>query len=777
MPAARRPRAHLRTWAATEPLVQSSTGSEEPTDAAIAPVTTPLAVPPASAAAPNALHVPLGPNNTSGPPEPSQQAELVAKAAITAVAAAGGGYDEPSEWPTARILQAAMTRAPESSPSSDGDMAKPQLGKGAAARALTRRWLRKLRGQQCREQTLAPGDGLVGQAYGGQAGAGVRRQRLAPFRTIRIWALACSLYLREQRARALASRDPERASRIRYQVARTALREFLRLGPTFIKLGQLLSTRVDLLSKEYIEVLAQLQDDVAPFPSHEAVRIVERNLNGSLADLFERFDEQPIAAASLGQVHRARLNGQEVVVKVQRPNLRSLFDNDLKVLRILAVVAAAFDRSLDGTDRDWLGIYEDNKRLLYREIDYVREAHNCERFRNNFAKEPWVKVPTVFWERVAPEVLTMEFVPGIKISNLEAIEAAGLDRQILAKRSAESYMTQLCRHGFFHCDPHPGNVACDNAVPGGRLIYYDFGMMDEIPEKTRKGFVRFVFGVYENDAKEVCAGATEMEILRTDYDRFSMELMARSFLDQFQSTLRTPGMKWENELDAEEQRAIRKRRRTQIGNELFTVGEDKPFRFPPAFTFVFRAFTTLDGIGKGLDPQYDIARLAQPFLKELVDLRDGSYLASVARTVGQRLGWRPTDLMAVVKQPRNVAAAATTVRELEEGKIKLRVRALEAEKALAEVQAAQTSLLASVVLASLLNLAVTLMVVPQVGLMVTTAGATDAAAAVATAERLQRIGSWTLRGVLAAGAWVASRQYLRLRRLKVGAYEPGQLQL
>jgi predicted unusual protein kinase regulating ubiquinone biosynthesis (AarF/ABC1/UbiB family) len=144
------------------------------------------------------------------------------------------------------------------------------------------------------------------------------------------------------------------------------------------------------------------------------------------------------------------------------------------------------DPQLDGADRDWPGIYAENSRLLYREIDYIQEAKNCDLFRTNFAGTQWVKVPEVEWSRVSNEVITLEYVPGTKINDLAAIESMGLDRKLLAKRSADAYMTQLCRHGFFHCDPHPGNLAVDDAVPGGRLVFYDFGMMDEIPEPVRK---------------------------------------------------------------------------------------------------------------------------------------------------------------------------------------------------------------------------------------------------------------------------------------------------
>lgn len=581
---------------------------------------------------------------------------------------------------------------------------------------------------------------------------------------MRIWALAVYFFTQEKRARNLAKRDADAASELRYTVARKAKETMLALGPTFIKLGQLLSTRVDIMPKEYIEVLGGLQDNVPGFSDVEARAIIEREFNASVDQLFDSFDNQPLAAASLGQVHRAVLNGQEVIVKVQRQGLRKLFQSDLKILKCMARLMNKVDPSLDGTDRDWVGMYEENARLLYREIDYVNEGRNCDRFRMNFENEPWVKVPKVFWDRISKQVLTMEYVPGIKISDIAAIDACGIDRQVLAKRSAESYMTQLCRHGFFHCDPHPGNLACD-AEEGGRLIYYDFGMMDEIPEEVRKGFVLLTFGVYENDAKAVCNGAEQMGILRKDIDRMSIEIIAREFLTEFADTLASPFDRWENELDAEQQRLIRKKRRAKIGAELFMVGESKPFKLPPSFTFVYRAFTTLDGIGKGLDPKYDLARLAQPYLRELADLKDGSLATSLAKTWGKRLGWRFEDIAAVVQQPRKVNEMDRVLREMEEGKLKLRVRALELEQSVARMETSQNVIGTLMLTLAMANAGLLFLLVPV---------APDAALSTA-ATRL--VGKVLMNAACAIGLLRLPRLLLRMRRIRIGALEPGQVKL
>jgi len=300
-----------------------------------------------------------------------------------------------------------------------------------------------------------------------------------------------------------------------------------------------------------------------------------------------------------------------------------------------------------------------------------------------------------------------------------------------------------------------------------RLVYYDFGMMDAIPETVRKGFVLLTFGVYENDAKATCDGAQQMGILRTDVDRTSIEIIARSFLEEFSKTLNTKDAKWENELSPEEQTRVRKARRAKIGSELFMVGESKPFVFPAAFTFVFRAFTTLDGIGKGLDPNYDVARLAQPYLREMADLKDGNALKSAVLAWGKKLGWRPEDVASVVQQPRRVEKMDAMLRDMEEGRLKVRVRALEVEQQLAKLEASVTLTTALVGASTCLNAALLLLLVP--------AGPSTAALQAMPYRRF--LGSALLRITVLAALWKIPRLLLRRKRVKIGAFEPGQLKI
>ena len=461
-----------------------------------------------------------------------------------------------------------------------------------------------------------------------------------------------------------------------------------------------------MLPKEYIDALVLLQDQVPGFSGEKAVAIIEKELGKPIDKLYDNFSREPLAAASLGQVHVAEMGGKKVAVKIQREGLKELFDKDLKNIKVLAVLLDKFDPKTDGAARDWVTIYDESARLLYQEIDYNLEAGNCQRFKDNFANVPWVKVPQVYQNMTSERVITMEYLPGIKVNDIEKIEAAGIDRELLAERSAQAYLTQICRHGFFHCDPHPGNVACSNEMDG-TLIFYDFGMMDELKPEVKSGLVNLIFSIYENDPKEACDSLEEIGCLKTGVDRVSIEKIARVFLNEFSSGVKK-GEKWVNELSKEEQKEIRRKRRAQLGADLFSVGSDVPFKFPPTFTFVFRAFTSLDGIGKGLDNKYDLTRLAQPFLKELVDLRDGSAALSFLKSFGKKVGLRPIDIQQAIGSPRSIARLEDIVTRMEQGDLKIRVRDLQTENSFKRLQIQQSNMGNAIAASAFLNMGLVL---------------------------------------------------------------------
>lgn len=520
-------------------------------------------------------------------------------------------------------------------------------------------------------------------------------------RTLEIWSFFFKVVTAELQNRKII--EPVALAAARRTSARKLKEGLLCLGPTFIKLGQLLSTRVDIVPKEYIEELSVLQDRVPGFSGKLAIEVIEAEFGRSIYEVFDRFDSTPIAAASLGQVHRAVIDGEHIAVKIQRAGLRELFAVDLKNLKVLARMLDKFDPKNDGAKRNWVQIYDESSKLLYEEIDYVREGQNADLFRNNFESVNWVKVPGIYWDLTTTKVLTMEYVPGIKINDYEAIERAGLNRELLARRSAESYLSQLLRHGYFHTDPHCGNLAVDT-VAGGRLIYYDFGMMSTFAPNIKRGLVDAVFGIYEGSATEICDAMVTMGVLSGSADRITVEKVGRYFLGLFRVNLSNSNRR----KTKEEKRAEMIRRLDSIGEDLLAVGEDECFNFPPVFTFVFRAFTTLEGIGKGLNPQYDLTVIAGPYLKELIDLRDGSATLTAVKAFRKRVGWRGKDFNAVLTQPRKTAYIEQTLRRMESGDLKLRVRVLESERNFKRMALMQHNLSFAMAAASCTNMALVL---------------------------------------------------------------------
>ncbi|HLO83938.1 MAG TPA: AarF/ABC1/UbiB kinase family protein [Nostocaceae cyanobacterium] len=428
---------------------------------------------------------------------------------------------------------------------------------------------------------------------------------------------------------------------------------FLDLGPTFIKIGQLFSTRADIFPSEYVEELSKLQDRVPAFGYDQVEAIVEQELGKKIPELFQNFEPVPLAAASLGQVHKATLHsGEQVVIKVQRPGLKKLFEIDLKILKGIARYFQNHPKW--GKGRDWLGIYEECCRILWEEIDYLNEGRNADTFRRNFREYDWVKVPKVYWRYTSSRVLTLEYVPGIKISQYEALEAAGIDRKAIARYGAQAYLHQLLNNGFFHADPHPGNLAVS---PDGALIFYDFGMMGRIKSNVREGLMETLFGIAQKDGDRVVKSLIDLGAIAPVEDmgpvRRSVQYMLDNFMDK----------PFENQSVA------------AISDDLYEIAYNQPFRFPATFTFVMRAFSTLEGVGKGLDPQFNFMEVAKPYAMQLMNTNSSegnSFLNELSRQAVQVSS-------TALGLPRRLE---DTLDKLERGDIRMRVRSLETERLL-----------------------------------------------------------------------------------------------
>jgi predicted unusual protein kinase regulating ubiquinone biosynthesis (AarF/ABC1/UbiB family) len=448
--------------------------------------------------------------------------------------------------------------------------------------------------------------------------------------------------------------------------AQWLMNRLLELGPTFIKLGQALSTRADLLPVEYVQALGQLQDKVPGFGADQAIAIIEAELGHPLHALYKEFDRTPIAAASLGQVHRAQLHtGEEVVVKVQRPGLDNLFNMDFHALgRLIQWIT----RLPFAKHYDLYGIHEEFSDILFREIDYIQEAMNADRFRHNFQDHPRIIVPKVYPRYTTKRVLTMEYVPGIKVNDRKSLQLIGLDPVEINHLGICAYLKQLLQDGFFQADPHPGNMAVSD---DGRLIFYDFGMMAEVMPINRNQMVQTFFAVLKKDTDQVIGTMIDMGLVEPMSDMAPLKKIVGVLVDRFAD------------------KPIELQVFNSLSSELYTLFEQQPFRLPPKMTFILKALTTLDGVARDLDPQYNLLAAAKPFVKSLASTStsEGSGLGELARQAKGYLAHQLT-------KPNSAQQAIRRLEErLEQGELQVQVRSQDADRALKTLHLAVKSLL------------------------------------------------------------------------------------
>ncbi len=386
------------------------------------------------------------------------------------------------------------------------------------------------------------------------------------------------------------------------------LRETLtRLGPTFIKVGQALSTRPDLVRKDFLDELVKLQDQLPPFPTETAFSIIEQELDRSVDEVYSQISPEPVAAASLGQVYRARLySGEEVAVKVQRPDLLPILTLDLYLLRWAASWMAPWLPLNLGHDLTL--VVDEFGTKLFEEIDYLNEARNAEKFATNFHNDPTVKVPAIYWRYSSRRVLTLEWIHGFKLTDVERIREAGLDSDALIEIGVTSGLRQLLEFGFFHADPHPGNLfamAPHCNVDGSQgsanqvsaqMAYIDFGMMDQLEESAKETLVDAVVHLVNKDYKELAQDFVKLGFLTPDTDICPIIPALEEVLgDVMGKNVRDFNFK-------------------TITDRFSELMYEYPFRLPAKFALIIRSLVTQEGLALTLNPEFKIVDVAYPYI-------------------------------------------------------------------------------------------------------------------------------------------------------------------
>lgn len=408
--------------------------------------------------------------------------------------------------------------------------------------------------------------------------------------------------------RYLVFRGAEGSARKQARLGKQAvwLRESLiDLGPTFIKIGQALGTRADLLPLEYVKELATLQDQVPAFPTAEAFARIEAELGRPLHECYPEIDSEPIAAASLGQVYRARLaTGEEVAVKVQRPNLEATISFDIAILfRLVKLTNRFFPRANENAD--WEGMLREFHTTIHEEMDYVKEGRNADRFRYNFRTWRAIRVPKIYWSQTNTRVLTLEFIRGTKVVDIERLRSNGISPVKVNRLLIRTYLKQLLEDGFFHADPHPGNLL---VMDSGHLAFFDFGMVGRITPQLQTQMIDAFFHVVARDVHGLGQDIINLNFLKPGVDPETVRPVVESLFTHYLN-LKLGEVNFK-----------------ELTYDLAEVIYEYPFRLPSNFTYIMRALMTLEGIGVVTDPGFSFFETAKPFAREFMLRREGKAL-------------------------------------------------------------------------------------------------------------------------------------------------------
>lgn len=374
---------------------------------------------------------------------------------------------------------------------------------------------------------------------------------------------------------------------------RMALEE---LGPTFVKFGQVLSTRRDLIDETWVAELSKLQDQVAPFPGKQAIAIVEKELRNPVTSIFKEFDETPLASASMAQVHRAVLpSGEKVAVKVQRPDISDIIEIDLAILLDAAVFLEGRVDNIAALDP--VGIIKEFSKIIATEQDFTNEARNMERFARQFEGDATVRIPAVHRSLSTDRVLVMEFVPGHRIDDLDYLKAHDISAEKLSRSLSEFIFKQIFHNGFFHADPHPGNMGI---LPDGQPVLYDYGMMGTVSPRLREDIANLVVGLAEKDHRMVTRSILGMShqgsVTRGRELENDMEIFATQYLD----------------------RPLKELKLAFVFNRILEVLMRHHLRMKPEFYLGIKALSQVEAFGAMLDPDLHFVDLGEPFASEVL---------------------------------------------------------------------------------------------------------------------------------------------------------------
>lgn len=368
------------------------------------------------------------------------------------------------------------------------------------------------------------------------------------------------------------------------------------MGTTFIKLGQIASTRADLLPPDLIKELEKLQSHVAPFPAAEARRLIEESLEAPIDELFMIFDDEPVGSASIGQVHRAMLHtGEDVAVKVQRPNIEKTVRTDLEILRHLAVLAESnleWARNYQVTD-----MIEEFSDALINELDYTIEARNVERIGKTHKNDSKIKIPEIYWEYSTKNVMVMDFIKGIPVNHFNKLDEMNINRSELADTLARAIFQQIFEEGYFHGDPHPGNVS---VLEDGTLVFLDFGMIGRLTSDLKNNFGSLLISLMRKDSSGVVKAIVKMGVVPGDVSMRDLNREAEIMRDKYYDV------------------PLAKLNFSDAVNDLFGISNKYKIKLPQDFTILAKTLLTLESVVSQLDPDFSIMDVAEPFGKALL---------------------------------------------------------------------------------------------------------------------------------------------------------------